>query len=146
MYRKLGHKIKKAFRRNRVMKVLVDALGSGPFDGGCLVVAKALIRLFPELKIVTMILNHYGENIPAHYAVMCPDGGIIDGDGYAPSPEAFIKRFIKNESICDVTFDCYRIEPKMIRDRGSWDRTKTPNDPRAVRDLVRELRIAISTF
>jgi len=127
-------------RRDRVMGVLLDALGSGPFDGGCLVVAKALVRLVPECKVVTMVRRlDNGKDIPDHYAAQCPDGGIIDADGYAPNPQAFIKRFLKNESSQDDPAS-YRVEPRMVKPLPEDD----IDDPRAVKDLARELGISIS--
>jgi hypothetical protein len=140
MYRKLGKEIKKAFRRNGVMTVLLNALHSGPFDGGCLVVAKAIVRLVPECKVVTMVRRlDNGKDISDHYAVQCPDGGIIDADGYSPNTQAFIKRFLRNEGIRDSDPASHRIEPRMVMSLPKDD----IDDPRAVKDLARELGAAI---
>jgi len=132
MYREIGKRVNRAFRRDRVARVLLDALDSGPFDGGCLVVAKALARLFPECKVATVVRRACGMEIPDHYAVTCPDGGMIDADGYAPTPQAFLGRFVKNEHSGDRPAS-FRVKRRMLEPFSDID------DPRAVEDLAREL-------
>lgn len=141
MYRKLGKEIKKAFRQDDVMGILLNSpLQSGPFDGGCLVVAKALCSLFPEFKLVVLVRRAEGKTrILDHYAAMCPDGGLIDADGYASSPANFIKRFIKNEHLKHA-HTSYVVEP------GFPNLSPDIDYPRTVKDLVRVLRLFLDLW
>jgi N12 class adenine-specific DNA methylase len=97
----LGDKIKQAFKKDAVASILLDSgpIQSGPLDGGCRVLARALKRIEPSGKIITIEgqlkdgtwqAEHYGFEL---------DGGMIDGDGYAASREAWAKRFANNESL-----------------------------------------------
>jgi GNAT superfamily N-acetyltransferase len=72
---------------------------SGPFDGGCLVVAQALVEAFPGAELVRMVspLNggqteHYGARIGKY---LCDFYGPFD------TPKAWIDNFVREESIRD---------------------------------------------
>jgi len=97
----IGDKVKRAFKKDAVASILINAgpIQSGPLDGGCRVLARALKRIEPKGKIITIEgqikdgtwqAEHYGFEL---------DGGMIDGDGYASSRETWAKRFAKNESL-----------------------------------------------
>lgn len=71
---------------------VLDEVGCGPFDGGCLLVAKALQKIHGGEIVVLVDKNDRAQ----HAAVMLPNGKLIDHDG-AAFPEKFIRRFEKNE-------------------------------------------------
>lgn len=108
-----------AFRTNMVMKPLLDSTGSGPFDGGCLVVAKALQRVLGG-SIIRM-QSWRGDE---HYGVRMPDGSVYDGDGKIGSEKLWIARIEQNEGVQ---------EQMWIEEGLPVDESPTPvDDPRAV--------------
>ncbi len=117
------------FRSNEIYGILLNApsIQSGPFDGGCLVCAKALARVIPGAEVVTMI-NPRGE--PDHYGVKLPDGAYGDADGYAESAEEWAARF-KNKENLDFT-------PEVVDELVPSD--SIPDDASVVDTLVRALQ------
>ena len=71
---------------------VLDSESCGPFDGGCLLVAKALQEIH-DGKIIVLVDD---KNIAQHAAVLLPNGKIADYDG-VKEPKQFIKDFNKNE-------------------------------------------------
>lgn len=71
---------------------VLDSESCGPFDGGCLLVAKALQEIH-DGKIIVLVDD---KNIAQHAAVLLPNGKIADYDG-VKEPRQFIKDFNKNE-------------------------------------------------
>jgi len=95
----IGGKVKRAFKDNAIYSILLDSgpVQAGPLDGGCRILARALKRIEPSGKIITIEspttdggweAEHYGFEL---------EGGVIDGDGYTPSRDAWAKGFAKNE-------------------------------------------------
>lgn len=85
--------IVRAFRNEAVMKILVDdsKVQSGPFDGGCLIVAKAFKNLFPEGRIVHIsFTGPNGKQHADHYGLRLPDKMIIDAAGLHESADCWI--------------------------------------------------------
>ena len=97
----LGDKVKQAFKKDAVASILLDSgpVQSGPLDGGCRVLARALKRIEPTGKIITIEGQLADGTWQAEHYGLELDGGMIDGDGYAPSREAWAQRFAKNESL-----------------------------------------------
>ena len=79
--------------KNKIYKLLIDAVDSGPFDGGCVVFAQAL-----QMKYggdIVVLINRNGQ---ADHAAIKLDNVLIDADGPAET-DAFVKRFEKNELV-----------------------------------------------
>jgi len=77
---------------NTTVYDILDQVECGPFDGGCLLVAKALQKIYGGKIVVLVDKNDRAQ----HAAVMQPNGKLVDYDG-AAYPEKFIRRFEKNE-------------------------------------------------
>lgn len=80
--------------RNRIYDLLVNTIGSGPFDGGCVVFAQALqMRYGGDIVVLTR-----DDTDRADHAVVKLGSVLIDADGAAPVRE-FIQRFQRNENV-----------------------------------------------
>ncbi|MFZ4436834.1 MAG: JAB domain-containing protein [Syntrophales bacterium] len=97
----LGDKVKQAFRKDEVVSILTDAgpIQSGPLDGGCRVLARALKRIEPTGKIITIEGQLEDGTWQAEHYGLELEGGMIDGNGYAASREEWAKDFAMNESL-----------------------------------------------
>ena len=79
-----------------VYDLLLDNVGSGPFDGGCVVFAQAL-----EIKFGGDIVVLVGRNTPnsmsvAQHAALQLNNTLVDADG-AAEPQRFVQRFLHHE-------------------------------------------------
>lgn len=91
--------LRKILRSDEALTLLDDITG---FDfpgcdwnhGGCLVLCKALLQLFPNAK-GKMIVNLAIEQPEHYFAEM--DGFCIDGNGFTPSHE-FLEKFCEDEN------------------------------------------------
>lgn len=93
MWTRLRAKIDDDFYR-----ILLDRAGRGPFDGGCVVVARALQRsIGGEVVVLTRAEGS------ADHAAIAVNGVLIDYDGPL-EPAAFLRRFNANERACAVGF------------------------------------------
>lgn len=126
----IQHAIEKTYQDEAFWSTLTEksTAQSGPFDGGCLICAKALIHAFGggELVRIASELNggqteHYGARI---------NGIIYDFDGPANTPTEWIARFVSQEQINDRTCSF---------DKGYDAETETPDDPVAVKAISRLL-------
>lgn len=128
--------IRRAFRANDTMDVLVNQsfVQSGPFDGGCLIVAKALYHLFPEGELVH-IANEFGE--AEHYGLRMPDGSVIDAAGVHPSETSWIQ-YMEQEELMK---HCCVVQRGIGKDIGL-----EIDDPAAVKSLIPILRKHLRTF
>jgi hypothetical protein len=79
--------------KNKIYKLLIDAIDSGPFDGGCVVFAQAL-----QMKYGGDIVVLINQNGHADHAAITLDKILIDADGPAEI-DNFIKRFERNERV-----------------------------------------------
>jgi hypothetical protein len=79
--------------RNRIYKLLIDTIDSGPFDGGCVIFAQALKMKYGGEIVVLLTRNEQAD----HAAVKIGDI-LIDADGPA-KVDSFIKRFERNERV-----------------------------------------------
>jgi len=83
--------------KTKIYKLLLDKLGCGPFDGGCIVMARALQIVHGGLLVVLLGRSMPGSRPKAQHAcVLLDDGRLIDADGPL-EPQAFIARYLKNE-------------------------------------------------
>lgn len=85
--------------KNKIYSLMIDTIGSGPFDGGCVVFAQALqLRYGGEIVVLVGHAQHSVKFIKpqAQHAVLKLNDTLIDADG-AASPQALIDRFEKNE-------------------------------------------------
>ncbi len=78
--------------------ILMPAIGAGAMDGGCRIVARAIVRAVPGARVVTMMGDPGGGWRPEHYGAMAA-GLIVDGAGVSRSPEGWIARFARLESV-----------------------------------------------
>jgi len=99
------------------------AKDSGPFDGGCLIAAKALIRAFGGGELVRIVNDK--NNVTDHYGARI-NGTIYDFLGSAPSPQAWITRFQKEESVAH----------KLRFEEGYDETSDIPDDPVAEKKIA----------
>lgn len=83
---------------------LLRSADCGPFDGGCVVVAQALQKVFGG-EIVVLVR----DNDRADHAAVFKDGKLWDYDGPL-TPSAFIDRFNKEE-LAHTAWSCVRYRP-----------------------------------
>lgn len=96
--REFGDKIKKAFKNNYIYSILLNSpVESGPFDGGCRIVARTLQKIKPEGKIITITSDIGDDNWQAEHYGLAIDNGVVDGDGFSSSKEVWAKNFTKKE-------------------------------------------------
>lgn len=103
--------------KTKVYKLLLDKVGSGPFDGGCVVVADALqIRYGGDVVVLVGRAQAISKEEVAQHAALLLNGRLIDGDGALP-PDQFVKRFIKNELTAGGSITMIRpIQPNDLPD------------------------------
>jgi len=88
--------LRRVFRGQSLWRALaaVGTQGCGPFDGGCLISAKAMIAAVGHGDLVRIVRDdqtqHYGARIAGAY---------FDFDGPADTAEQWIQRFAKNEHL-----------------------------------------------
>jgi len=105
--------INAVYRNKGFWALLLDRIGAGAFDGGCYVVAKALADAFNG-RVVTLLSTN---NVPDHYGCVVY-GQTFDFDGYAGTPEQWIRRFKKNEGLTkELVYAPYDVpSPDIPRD------------------------------
>jgi hypothetical protein len=82
--------------KNKIYSLLIDQIGSGPFDGGCAVFAQALqLKYGGDIVVLVGNTRQHGP-INAQHAAIALSGKLIDADGPA-GPAEFVQRFVKNE-------------------------------------------------
>lgn len=96
--------------RNQIYRTLIAAIDSGPFDGGCVVFARALQIKFGGGEIVVMVNS---ENDRAEHAALQYRGQLYDADGVASIGDA-IRRFRRLEHVW--VDDIRPIEPRDLPD------------------------------
>ena len=82
--------------KNKIYSLLINKIGSGPFDGGCVVFARALQMKFGGNIVVLVGHAQQDTNEVAQHAVIRLDDRLMDADGPA-MPKDFVRRFSKNE-------------------------------------------------
>jgi hypothetical protein len=102
---------------------------SGPFDGGCLICAKALIRAFGGGDLVRIVRSN--NDMTDHYGARI-DGTIYDFLGSASSPAAWLARFKREEHITH----------KQHFAEGYDSQSDIPDDPAAEKKIAALLTAA----
>ncbi len=116
--------IKNAYDGNELHRVLNESEAqSGPFDGGCLIMAKAIRRANGGGELVRIKSD---ANEAEHYGTMI-DGKIYDADGAHASPEEWIKNFADHENVSDRKLDFAT---------GLVENGEIPDDPRAEKQVA----------
>jgi hypothetical protein len=107
-------------------RVLVDesVAQSGPFDGGCLICAKALMLTVTDAELVR-ITSPLNGGQTEHYGVRV-NGSIYDFDGIAHTEDKWIDRFRAVELVYDRDLD-FGV--------GFDAKTGTPDDPEASKKI-----------
>jgi len=82
--------------KNKIYTLLINAVDSGPFDGGCVIMARAI-----QMKYggdIVVLVGNAQRNTPetAQHAVVDFGNLLVDADGPL-APKQFIQRFEKNE-------------------------------------------------
>lgn len=114
--------------KNRIYSLLIDQIDSGPFDGGCVVFAYALQRVYGG-RVVVLVSD---QNQAEHAAVLVGDT-LYDADGPAPIKE-FIKRFERNE----LANTGRRIQ--SLREITDSDLVDAPRDPNLSKQIAQLLK------
>jgi hypothetical protein len=93
--------IGKTFNDDQFWAVLLNesVAQSGPFDGGCLICAKAIQLAVDDAELVRIVSDLNGGQTE-HYGIRLDDS-IYDMDGIASSEAAWVSRFQDNESRTD---------------------------------------------
>ena len=84
--------------KNKIYSLLINTVGTGPFDGGCVVFARALqIKFGGEIGVlVGQAQRTTSTDTFAQHAVLMFDNMLVDADGSA-TPGEVVRRFTKNE-------------------------------------------------
>lgn len=119
--------------KSRVYDLLVNNIGSGPFDGGCVVMAQA-IQLRHGGDIVVLVGQAQADTKQtAQHAAVQIGNRLVDFDGAAPVAD-FVRRFERNE----LTHAGGRIT--SIRAIEPGDLPDAPRDPELAQRLARLIR------
>lgn len=119
--------------KSRVYDLLVNNIGSGPFDGGCVVMAQAIqIRHGGDI-VVLVGQAQTGTKETAQHAAVKIDNKLVDFDGPASMTD-FVRRFERNE----LAHAGGRITG--IREIQPGDLPEAPRDPELAQRLARLIR------
>jgi len=110
----LKESILSADKEEQFYNILDQSIRSGPFDGGCILVALALKKVFGG-KIVVLV----NPRKTAEHAALQLGNSLMDYDGKLPI-NAFIERFEQNE----------RVEIAEVREIRSDDLPDASRDPK----------------
>lgn len=113
--------IKRTYEDDMFWDILVDqsTARSGPFDGGCLICAKAMMLCVDGVELVRITSTLSGGQTE-HYGVSYKEK-IYDFAGVAHSPAKWLERFRREENIYDrelgfaVGFDLNSEIPDDVR-------------------------------
>jgi N12 class adenine-specific DNA methylase len=124
-----GMEIASAFKTRKTAQILMESEAqSGPFDGGCLICAKALQMVLGR-GTLARIISTANDGQTEHYGLEA-DGGVYDAGGFHASHEKWIATFKEQEKITDRA---------LSFDRGYDETSEIPDDPKAVKELSREI-------
>ena len=82
--------------KNKIYNLLLGAADSGPFDGGCVIMARAIQMKYGGDIVVLVGHAHRNTDDTAQHAVVDFGNLLVDADGPL-APKQFIQRFEKNE-------------------------------------------------
>ena len=93
--------IEKTYLNDNFWDILVNKSNaqSGPFDGGCLICAKAMQLAIDNAELIRIVSTLNGGQTE-HYGIR-HDGFIFDMDGLANNIQEWIERFQKKDDIFD---------------------------------------------
>lgn len=89
----LGKQIQKIAHSNKLMRILLDVIDAGPYDGGCLIFAQALQMVLGG-ELIRIVRAK--EPLTEHYGLL-KDSVIYDADGEYSSAKDWLSYFIKAE-------------------------------------------------
>lgn len=119
--------------KSKVYNLLIDRVGAGPFDGGCVVFAQALqLKYGGDIVILVGTPNRNVKQSMALHAMLYLSGKLMDADGLA-DPKTAINRFIKNElEYVGGTVD-------SIRPIAAEDLPEAPRDAELAQEIAKLL-------
>jgi len=82
--------------KNKFYNLLVSAVDSGPFDGGCVIVAQAIQMKYGGEIVALLGPSQKGSKVVAQHAAVKIGDQLIDFDGPLPMQD-FVRRFERNE-------------------------------------------------
>lgn len=106
--------LKRFLNSHSVFSLIFDNYQCGWLDGGCYILARAIVIAIPKARIATI---EQGKTV--HHYLAEIDGAFIDADGIS-SKDKLISRWIKYESLRSPVV---KIDGKSIKDTG-----EVPND------------------
>jgi len=118
--------IEKTYSDEKFWEILVNksSAKSGPFDGGCLICAKAMQLAIDDADLVRITSTLNGGQTE-HYGIR-HEGVIFDMDGRANNEHEWIEHFQKNEGVFDR---------ELNFSTGYDSATDTPDDAWAVKEI-----------
>jgi len=116
---------KKVVNNNRLYKMLVDEVGSGPLDGACVVLALALKEVVGGEVYVIESSTRHSKVFQAQHAVLKVGNLYADADGLFNEKE-LLKKWIDEEDL---------VEPSLRRFKGT-DLKESPRPKKLVNKLV----------
>ena len=129
----LANAIWAVYEDERFWVTILDGSDSGPFDGGCLICAKAIILAAGAGELVRIVRSERPDTAE-HYGARV-NGVIYDFDGAAMTPEEWIERFAINEGVRDRP---------MSFGIGLGDKGDTPEDAVIENKVASMLTMAIA--
>jgi len=134
--------IRLVYKNNEFWRILLEEseAQAGPFDGACLICAKAIIRAAGRGRLVRLMSNLCPEE---HYGALI-DGAIYDFYGRHSSPKTWIKQFADKESVVDRVFAYAEGFPGETESfEGGQFEPEIPDDPYAEKKIARLLFLAM---
>lgn len=112
-----------ARQRDRVYEILLDALGCGPSDGGCLAFARAL-QAVRGGQVHVILGSVDGHHVAGQHAIVrLADGRWADARGEGDLPEV-VDRFVAREvTAYGQSFELADVRPWQ---EGDMPRTRSP--------------------
>lgn len=82
--------------KSKIYNLLLSQIGSGPFDGGCVVMAQAIQAVYGGDIVVLVGHAQHDTNEVAQHAAVKIGNNLVDFSG-AYEPHEFVRRFERNE-------------------------------------------------
>ena len=129
-----GPSVRAAFESDEITELVLDATDAGPFDGGCLVCAKALILASDKGTLVRIASDANGGQAE-HYGAEI-NGNVYDASGKYANGAAWLANYKKEVG--------YKGKPGLRFERGT-DAESNQNwnivdDPRTAKEIAKLLR------
>lgn len=135
--RQLAAAVKQVYKGHDLWRVLLDesCAESGPFDGGCLICAQAIIKANGSGELMRIVNGDVTPNTTDHYGARI-NGVIWDFNGTYATPKAWIKKFESLENLKDR---------QRFVDTGKDARSKIPEDATATSKIASLIADAIQS-